>query len=503
VARDSYLLAIDQGTTSTRAILFDVEGRPAALAAETLKQIYPQPGWVEHDPDEIWHAVRDVGRKVAEAADDGSIAALGITNQRETAVVWDRRTGVPLHNAIVWQDRRTAELCANLRSEGLEAEITEKTGLLIDPYFSATKFAWLLDNQPEIQRRARDGEVCFGTVDSWLIYKMTNGGRHLTDATNASRTMLLDIRSGRWDGGLLRRFGIAPETMPEVCDCQADYGQTAVEHFGRAIPVMGVAGDQQAAAFGQACFEPGSIKATYGTGCFILVNTGSEKVASRNRMLGTIAYQLDGKRTYALEGSIFMAGATIQWLRDNLGLFKDVAETEHLARAADDRSGVHLVPAFQGLGAPFWDADARGAILGLTRASSKAEIVRAGLESVAFQTRDLLEAITRDLAAASLAAPASLRVDGGMTANAWLMQFLADIAGLPVEVASVAETTALGAAFHAGRRAGLFRSEDELSRLWKASRVFTPAMSEAEREERYGAWTRAVERVRSHGRAAM
>lgn len=499
MATDSYLLAIDQGTTSTRAILFDAKGTPAALAAEPLEQIYPEPGWVEHDPDEIWRAVLSVGRKVVEAANDRLIAALGITNQRETAIAWDRTTGVPLYNAIVWQDRRTADFCASLTNEGLADEIADKTGLLIDPYFSATKFHWLLQTQPEIARRAADGEVCFGTVDSWLIFKMSNGRLHVTDATNASRTMLLDIRSGRWDARLLERLSIPPESLPEVRDCQGDYGETASEHFGRAIPIRGVAGDQQAAAFGQACFDPGSIKATYGTGCFVLVNTGTEKVASENRMLSTIAYQLEGQRTYALEGSIFMAGATIQWLRDNLGLIKDAAETEALAREADGQSGVHLVPAFQGLGAPYWDADARGALIGLTRASSRAEIVRAGLESVAFQTRDLLEAITKDMATARLAAPQTLRVDGGMTANTWLMQFLADIAGLPVEIAAVAETTALGAAFHAGREVGLFDSEDELSRIWKASRIFEPAMSESECEDRYSGWMEAVQRVRSSG----
>ena len=496
---DTYLLAIDQGTTSTRAILFDANGQPVASAAEPLQQIFPQPGWVEHDADEIWRAVLTVGRKVAVAAGDKTIAALGITNQRETTIAWDRATGAPLHNAIVWQDRRTADFCSQLRSEGLEAEIAQKTGLLIDPYFSATKIAWLLDHEPDLRTRAAAGEVCFGTVDSWLIYKMTNGGRHLTDATNASRTMLFDIRTGRWDPALLQRFAIPQESLPGVRDCQADFGEAAPEHFGRAIPILGVAGDQQAASFGQACFDPGSIKATYGTGCFVLVNTGSEKVVSKNRMLGTIAYQLNGQRTYALEGSIFMAGATIQWLRDTLGLFKNAAETEALARQADERSGVHLVPAFQGLGAPYWDADARGALLGLSRASSKAEIVRAGLESVAFQTRDLLEAITRDMKTAGLAAPQTLRVDGGMTANDWLMQFLANIAGLPVEVAAIAETTALGAAFHAGRKAGIFSSEADLARLWKASRTFAPAMPESEREGRYGAWTEAVQRVRSDG----
>ena len=497
MAEKTTVLAIDQGTTSTRAMLFDADGRPQASASQELEQIYPRPGWVEHDAEAIWQATLAVGRKVLESVGTEAVAAVGITNLRETTVVWERETARPVGNAIVWQDRRTAEICDGLRADGLETHIAEATGLVPDPYFSATKLAWILSERPELGDRAAAGELCFGTVDSWLIFRLTGGAVHATDATNASRTMLYDIGKGAWDDRLLERLAIPATMLPEVRDCQGAFGVCEADHFGAELPILGVAGDQQAASFGQACFAPGMIKATYGTGCFALVNTGAQKVTSGNRMLGTIGYQLEGRRTYALEGSIFMAGATIQWLRDALGLFADAAESEAMAAEADPESGVYLVPAFQGLGAPYWDAGARGAILGLSRAASRNEVVRAGLESVAFQTRDLLEAMGRDMTAAGLEPPAALRVDGGMTANRWLMQFLADTVGLPVEVAEIAETTALGAAYHAGLAAGLYGSQDELAQKWRCAARFEPAMPEAERAARYDGWRAAVDRVRS------
>jgi len=492
-----HVLAIDQGTTSTRAILFDEAGRPGASAHVPLTQIYPSPGQVEHDADEIWRSVLQVCRTVLSKAGAKTIAAIGITNQRETTIVWERATGKPLANAIVWQDRRTAPLCASLEREGWGAYVAETTGLVIDPYFSATKLAWLLANVPGLSERAARGEVCFGTVDSFLLFKLTGGARHVTDATNAARTKLFDIRSGTWDAHLLDRLGVPPAMLPEVCDSQGDFGLTAEQHFGASLPIMGVAGDQQAAAFGQACFQPGMLKATYGTGCFVVANTGADKVASATRMLSTILHQREGTRAYALEGAIFMAGATIQWLRDSLGLIETAAESEVLAKSADPNSGVYLVPAFQGLGAPFWDAEAKAAIVGLSRAASKADIVAAGLEAVAFQTRDLLTAMRQDMAASGIDAGHPLRVDGGMTGNAWAMQRLADILGETVAVAATPETTALGAAYHAGQAVGFYGDDEVLSRAWAPSRVFEPAMGEAEREARYAGWLDAVDRVRS------
>ena len=499
MSEKSFVLAIDQGTTSTRAILFDREGRAHATAQVPLTQIYPAPGQVEHDPDEIWRSVLQVGRQVLSKADVNSTAAIGITNQRETTVVWERATGRPLANAIVWQDRRTAPLCAELAREGWEAHVAEATGLVIDPYFSATKLAWLLRTVPDLDARARAGEVCFGTIDSFLLFKLTGGRRHATDATNAARTQLYDIRSGRWDDRLIERLSVPRAMLPEVRDSQGDFGLAQPEHFGAAIPISGVVGDQQAAAYGQACFTPGMVKATFGTGCFVLANTGEEKVASATRMLSTIFHQLDGKRTYALEGAIFMAGATVQWLRDNLGIIATSAESEALAREADPNSGVYLVPAFQGLGAPFWDAGARAAVLGLTRAAAKADLVAAALEAVAFQTRDLLTAMGRDMAVSGIPMPSALRVDGGMTPNAWLMQRLADILGQTVEVAATPETTALGAAYHAGQAEGFYGDAEELGKAWAPARVFAPKMRETEREARYGGWLEAVARVRSQG----
>jgi len=494
---ERYVLAIDQGTTSTRAILFDAKARPCATAQVQLSQIYPAPGFVEHDPEEILRSVIETSRAAVAEVGAGAVAAIGITNQRETTVVWERATGRPLANAIVWQDRRTASLCAELREEGWGAHIAEATGLVIDPYFSATKLAFLLRHVPGLEARARKGEVCFGTVDSFLVFRLTSGRLHVTDASNAARTMLYDIRSGRWDDRLLDRLDVPRAMLPEVCDSQGDYGETSPEHFGAALPLRGVAGDQQAAAYGQACFKPGMLKATYGTGCFVLANTGDEKIASATRMLSTVFHQLEGKRSFALEGAIFMAGATVQWLRDSLGLIATAAESEALARRADPSSGVYLVPAFQGLGAPFWDAGAKGAVLGMTLAASKADLVAAGLEAVAFQTRDLLIAMRRDMAVSAIPLPPVLRVDGGMTSNGWFLQRLADILGERVEVARYPETTALGAAYHAGQAIGLYGDTAELEAMWKPGAAFEPIMSEAEREARYGGWLDAVARVRS------
>jgi glycerol kinase len=491
-----YVLAIDQGTTSTRAILFDDQAKPCAVSQIGLNQIYPAPGLVEHDPEEILRSVIETGRGVLAGVGADAVVAVGIANQRETTVVWERATGRPLANAIVWQDRRTADLCAELRGEGWGAHVAEATGLIIDPYFSATKLAYLLRHVPGLGARAERGEVCFGTVDSFLIFRLT-GGLHATDASNAARTMLYDIRSGRWDAGLVDRLGVPPAVLPEVRDTQGDYGAILPEYFGAALPVRSIAGDQQAASYGQACFRPGMLKATYGTGCFVLANTGKEKIASATRMLSTVFHQLDGARSYALEGAIFMAGSTVQWLRDALGLIASASESEALAMAANPKSGVYLVPAFQGLGAPFWDAGARGAVLGLTLAATKADLVAAGLDAVAFQTRDLLSAMRRDLAAGTIALAPVLRTDGGMTGNAWFMQRLADILGERVEVALYPETTALGAAYHAGQAAGLYGDEAELESAWRPGARFEPIMGEAEREARYGGWLEAVERVRS------
>jgi len=494
-----YVLAIDQGTTSTRAILFDEAGRPGPTAALPLRQIYPAPGRVEHDPDEIWNAVLEVCRAVLREAGPDSVAAVGITNQRETTVVWERATGKPLHNAIVWQDRRTAPLCAELEREGWGPHVAETTGLIIDPYFSATKLAWLLANVPGLAERAAKGEVCFGTIDSYLVFKLTNGALHVTDATNAARTMLFDIRLGTWDVPLLDRLGIPPAMLPEVRDTQGDFGMTAPEQLGATLPIRGVVGDQQAAAHGQACVRPGMVKATYGTGCFVVANTADQMVSSATRMLSTILSRREGIPTFALEGAIFMAGATIQFLRDNLGLIAKSEDSEALAHAADPSSGVYLVPAFQGLGAPFWDAEAKAAIVGMSRAASKADVVAAGLEAVAFQTRDLLSAMRQDMETAGIDTTLVLRVDGGMTANGWAMQRLADILGEAVEVAPIPETTSLGAAYFAGQAIGFFGDNAALAEAWTPARVYEPAMGEAEREARYAGWLEAVARVRSRG----
>ncbi len=486
-----YVLAIDQGTTSSRAILFDAAMKVAAVAQEEFPQHYPASGWVEHDPSDLWATVAATCRAAIEKAGaaPGEIAAVGITNQRETTLIWDRATGQPIHNAVVWQDRRTAPFCEELRREGFEAEITRRTGLLADPYFSGTKVRWLLENVEGALARAKAGGLAFGTVDSFLIWKLTGGRNHVTDATNASRTLLYNIREGRWDETICARFGIPMSMLPEVRDCAADFGLTRGDLFGREIPILGVAGDQQAATIGQACFRPGMMKSTYGTGCFAVLNTGGTLVESRNRLLGTIAYQFDGTPTYALEGSIFVAGAVVQWLRDGLKIIREARETQPLAETADPGQNVILVPAFVGLGAPYWNAECRGAIFGLTRNSGPAEFARAALESVGFQTRDLLEAMRADWPGA---AEGVLRVDGGMSASDWAMQFLSDIIGAPVDRPEVLETTALGAAWLAGMKAGLYPAAEEFSRGWALERRFEPAMAAAARDARYAAWKRAV-----------
>ena len=490
-AHMTWILAIDQGTTSSRAILFDQDLRPVATAQEEFTQIFPAPGLVEHDPGEIWASVAATTRAVIEkaSAEARDIAAIGITNQRETVILWDRATGKPLHNAIVWQDRRTADLCASLRAAGHEPMISQRTGLLLDPYFSATKLKYLLDTIPGARARAERGDLAFGTVDSWLIWNLTGGRSHVTDATNAARTLLFNIRENRWDEELCALFDIPPALLPEVKDCAAEFGTTRPELFGCEIPIRGVAGDQQAATIGQACFTPGMMKATYGTGCFALLNTGATCVTSQNRLLSTIAWRLDGQVTYALEGSIFIAGAVVQWLRDGLRIIRNASETAALAEAADEAQGLVLVPAFTGLGAPWWRPDCRGGVFGLTRNSGPAEFARAALESVGYQTRDLMEAMRADLGDL---AEGVLRVDGGMATSDWTMQFLADMIGRPVDRPIVTETTALGAAFLAGMQAGVSGGMADFAASWTQERRFTPAMPEAIRGAKYARWGKAV-----------
>jgi glycerol kinase len=497
VAEDArYILSIDQGTTSTRALLFDRSGSPMRVRQKELRQIFPQDGWVEHDAAEIWAATLEVCRGVLTGGTvAANIAAIGITNQRETTVLWERATGKPLHNAIVWQDRRTAALCAKLKAEGKEPVVQAKTGLLLDPYFSGTKLAWLLDNVPDARKRAAAGELCFGTIDSWLIFNLTGGNAHVTDATNASRTLLFNIDRQDWDDEILGWFDIPKAVLPEVKDCCADFGVTAKELLGAEIPVAGVAGDQQAATVGQACFAPGMMKSTYGTGCFAVVNTGARRVESHNRLLGTVAYRLNGETTYALEGSIFMAGAIVQWLRDEMKLVDSSAESEAMAREANPNSQAVLVPAFTGLGAPYWEPDVRAALFGMTRDTGAKEIVRAALESVSFQTRDLMDAMGADMKAAGLVSPQALRVDGGMVANNWFTQNLADIIGRPVERPEVTETTALGAAYLAGMQVGFYGTMGDVARHWRCERAFSPEMAESERAERYQRWRGYVKRV--------
>ena len=492
----THILAIDQGTTSSRAILFDESLAVRATAQAEFPQHYPASGWVEHDPTDLWTTVAGTCRAVIEKAGirAADIAAIGITNQRETTVVWDADTGEPIHRAIVWQDRRTAPICAALRAAGHEAMITARTGLLLDPYFSATKLKWILDQTEGARERARAGGLLFGTVDSYLVWKLTGGRVHATDATNASRTMLYDIGKGRWSRTIAGLLDIPMQMLPEVRDCAGDFGMTRADLFGREIPILGVAGDQQAAAIGQACFQPGMMKSTYGTGCFALLNTGGQMVTSRNRLLTTIAYQFDGRPTYAIEGSIFIAGAVVQWLRDGLRMIRSASETQGLAEAADPGQQVILVPAFTGLGAPYWNAECRGGIFGLTRNSGPAELARAALESVGFQTRDLLEAMRADWPGGG---EAVLRVDGGMSASDWTMQFLADVIGAPVDRPHVLETTAMGAAWLAGMQAGLCPNMEEFARGWRLERRFAPAMDPVLREARYAAWKRAVAAVQT------
>ncbi|BBD37404.1 glycerol kinase [Aminobacter sp. Y103A] len=490
-----FILAIDQGTTSSRAIVFDQTMKPVGVGQKEFTQHFPASGWVEHDPEEIWDSVvttcRAALKKAGTTAAD--IAAIGITNQRETVVIWDRTTGKPIHNAIVWQDRRTAPLCARLKKQGLEPKFAGKTGLLLDPYFSGTKIAWLLDKVKGARKRAERGELLAGTIDSFLIWRLTGGKLHATDATNASRTLVYNIAKNDWDAELLDILKIPAVMLPEVKDCAADFGVTEKALFGAEIPILGVAGDQQAATIGQACFEPGMMKSTYGTGCFAILNTGSDMVRSKNRLLTTIAYRLEGKTTYALEGSIFVAGAAVQWLRDGIKVIGKAEQSGKLAADADDSQDVYLVPAFVGLGAPHWDAEARGAIFGLTRNTGPAEFARAALESVAYQTRDLLDAMKKDWKGGN--GKTVLRVDGGMVASDWTMQRLADILDAPVDRPTVLETTALGAAWLAGSRAGVWPKAKQFSKAWALDRQFKPVMEPSLRKAKLKGWHDAVRRT--------
>ena len=488
----TFVLAIDQGTTSTRAILFDKNMRPAFISQQELTQYYPQSGWVEHDAEEIWASVMATVHDVMKKASckPENIASIGITNQRETTVIWDRNSGIPIFRAIVWQDRRTASYCDTLRSAGHEAMITDKTGLLIDPYFSATKVNWLLENVEGARLAAQRGKLLFGTIDSYLIWKMTNGASHVTDATNAARTMMYDIVEGKWDPQICDLLNIPMTILPKVNDCASDFGVTKC--FGGNIPIFGVAGDQQAATIGQACFTPGMLKSTYGTGCFALLNTGSTLVKSKNRLLGTIAYQFDGSPTYALEGSIFIAGAVVQWLRDGIGIIKEASQTENMASAADVTQSLYLVPAFTGLGAPYWDSECRGSIFGLTRNSGPNEISKAALQSVGYQTRDLLLAMQGDVSEINTSV---LRVDGGMAASNYTMQFLADILDAPVDRPEVLETTALGVAWLAGSKAEVYPDQDTFAKKWALERRFKTQMPCKDRDTLYGGWRDAVRRT--------
>ncbi|MEY1555463.1 glycerol kinase GlpK [Yoonia sp. R2331] len=493
----THILAIDQGTTSSRGIIFDGAMKIKATAQQEFDQHFPQSGWVEHVVEDLWTSTLATSQGAIAMAGltAADISAIGITNQRETTIVWDRNTGKAIHNAIVWQDRRTAEMCEALKADGFEAEITHRTGLLLDPYFSGTKLKWLLENVDGAKAAAEAGDLLFGTVDCYLIWRLTNGARHVTDATNAARTMLYNIRDGVWDETICAKYGIPMKMLPEVLDCASDFGMTAKEYFGEELPILGVAGDQQAATIGQACFAPGMLKSTYGTGCFALLNTGETLVESQKRLLGTIAYQFDGKPTYALEGSIFIAGAVVQWLRDGLGIIAKAADTHPLAEKADPAQELYLVPAFTGLGAPYWDANARGAIYGLTRNSGPEEFARAALESVGFQTRDLLEAMKSDWQDADNAQV--LRVDGGMSASDWAMQFLSDILGSPVDRPTVLETTALGAAWLAGMRAGIYPDQAGFAQEWALDQRFKAQMDDATRDRRYAGWKDAISRTLS------
>ena len=492
---DQYILSIDQGTTSSRAILFSASGLPVYTAQQEFQQFFPDDGWVEHDPEEIWSSTLSVVQQVIDHARSEHlfIVALGITNQRETTIVWEKSTGRPIYNAIVWQDRRTAEYCQTLRGTGAEDGVKQKTGLLLDPYFSATKINWILNNVPGARDKAINGELAFGTVDSFLVWRLTNGNVHATDATNASRTLLFNISNQQWDNSLLELFEIPQSMLPEVRDCAADFGTTDKQVTGLNIPIAGIAGDQQAALIGQACFKAGMTKSTYGTGCFMIMNTGDKQLTSTNKLLTTVGYRLNGKTTYAIEGSIFVAGAAVQWLRDGLKIIQDATETEAISQSINSNNNVFMVPAFTGLGAPYWDPDARGAIFGLTRDTGIAEIVRATLESVCYQTADLLHAMENDGSR-----PTELRVDGGMVNNNWICGFLADILQTTVKRPQVVETTALGAAYLAGLHVGIFESLDSIETHWQLEKEFESTMADTERQNLLSQWHSAVDKVRSN-----
>ena len=488
----NYILALDQGTTSSRAILFDRAGQIVRSAQREFPQIYPQPGWVDHNPEDIWNSQFAVAQEATQDITPSEIAAVGITNQRETTLIWDRKTGEPIANAIVWQCRRTASMCEALKREGFDARIKAITGLVTDAYFSGTKVAWLLDHVPGARERAEAGELAFGTVDSFLVWRLTGGRLHVTDVSNASRTLLYDIHRGDWSDEILGRLNIPRTLLPQVVPSSEIYGETHL--LGGAIPIAGIAGDQQAATFGQACYQPGLAKNTYGTGCFMLMNTSNQAVTSKHNLLTTVGWKIEsGDMQYALEGSVFIAGAAVQWLRDELGLIKDAAESEALAASVPDTDGVYVVPAFVGLGAPYWDQFARGAILGLTRGSGRAQIVRATLESIAYQTRDVVDAMQAD----SGLKLQTLRVDGGMVRNNFLMQFQADVLGVPVERPAVTETTALGAAYLAGLATQFWQSQNEIAQQWRVERRFEPQMPQAQRDSLYAGWQRAVERSKA------
>jgi len=491
----SYLLSIDQGTTSTRAIIFDQNAQIVAVSQQSFKQLFPEDGWVEHNPDEIWESTVKVCREALSIAGlkASDIAGVGIANQRETTVLWDKKTGAVIHNAIVWQDRRTHALCSELKAQGFESMVQQKTGLLLDPYFSATKIAWILDQVPGARVKAERGDLAFGTVDTFLLWRLTGGKSHKTDVTNASRTMLLNIHDQCWDQELLRLFKIPLSVLPEVEDCAADFGETSPDLFGGAINISGIAGDQQAALIGQACFEPGMVKSTYGTGCFLMMNTGDRPIQSSNKLLTTIAYRVKGVTSYALEGSIFNAGTTMQWLSEGLGLITSADESEEIAKQNGVSENVYMVPAFTGLGAPYWDPEARGGLFGLTRNTSVNDIVLAGLQSVAYQTNDLVGAMRSDGASELL----SLRIDGGMAKNNWLVQFISDMLFVDVERPIVTETTALGVAYLAGLQSGIYESFGQIGRLWLSESCFRPEMPEARRQKLHAGWLDAVERVRS------
>jgi len=489
-----FIIAIDQGTTSSRAIVFDDTGKIVTIAQQEFTQFFPADGWVEHDPEEIWSSTLETAKKAMSdaAIDANQVAAIGITNQRETTIVWDRETGEPVYRAIVWQDRRTSAYCEKLKVDGFEDTVRAKTGLLLDPYFSGTKLKWILDEVPGVRTRAESGQLAFGTVDSFLLWRLTGGKEHRTDATNASRTLLFNIHTQEWDQELLEKLEIPISLLPEVMDSSADFGITEPELLGGSIAIAGMAGDQHCALFGQGCFEPGMLKSTYGTGCFAVLNTGSKAIASDHKLLTTVGYRLNGEVTYALEGSIFVAGAAVQWLRDGLKLVSHASETEAIAEATGDAGGVYLVPAFTGLGAPYWDAEARGAIIGLTRDSGINEIITATLQSVCYQTRDLLTAMKNDGIETKV-----LRVDGGMVANNWVSQCLADTLQIPVDRPEITETTALGACYLAGLQVGIFKSLEDLKDKWRLERKFEPVLESDVADSRYVGWQAAVARVRS------